>query len=63
MKRGKLIQYLTKQGCVLNREGSNHTVYYNPKANKVTAIPRHIEIDDIFCNKICKQLGVPNIKC
>ena len=62
MKRSKLIKHLNNNGCVLNREGANHTVFFNPKTNKVTAIPRHNEIDDIFCNKICKQLGIPKIK-
>ena len=62
MKRDKFIKYLDKQGCILYREGGNHTVFLNPKTNKVTAIPRHREIDDIFCNDICKQLGIPKIK-
>ena len=61
MKRGKLIKHLHDNGCIFHREGGNHTIYFNPKTNKVTAIPRHSEIDDIFCNKLCKQLGVPKI--
>jgi predicted RNA binding protein YcfA (HicA-like mRNA interferase family) len=62
MKRNKLVGYLTENGCILDREGGNHTVYFNPATKKVTAIPRHNEIDDRLCNKICKQLGVPKIK-
>jgi len=49
-------------GCLFFREGSNHTIYYNPQNNKTTAIPRHNEIKDTFCNDICKQLGIPKIK-
>ena len=32
------------------------------KELKTATIPRDIEIDDILCNKICKQLGIPEIK-
>ena len=62
MKRNKLIKHLTENGCVWEREGSNHTLYLNPKTNVLSAVPRHTEIGDIFCNEICKQLGVPKIK-
>jgi predicted RNA binding protein YcfA (HicA-like mRNA interferase family) len=62
MKRTKLIKYLEIHDCVFFREGGNHTVYVNIKTRKKTAIPRHIEIGDVFCNEICKQLGIPKIK-
>jgi len=62
MKRNQIIKYLQENGCVFDREGSNHTIYYNPKANKSTSIPRHQEIDDRICNEICKQIGIPKIK-
>ena len=62
MKRNQIIKYLQKNGCVWDREGSNHTIYYNPKMNLSTSVPRHQEIDDRICNEICKQLGVPKIK-
>ncbi|MDR2941777.1 MAG: type II toxin-antitoxin system HicA family toxin [Treponema sp.] len=62
MKRNKLIEYLVINGCVFDREGSNHTIYFNPTANKLSAIPKHNEIDDNLCNEICKQLGVKKIK-
>ena len=62
MKRNKIIKHIIENGCLFDREGSNHTVYFNPKTSKSSAIPRHREIDDILCNKICKQLGVPEIK-
>jgi hypothetical protein len=44
------------------REGSNHTIYFNPETKHFSAIPRHREIGDVFCNEICKQLGIPKIK-
>ena len=62
MKRNQLINHLIENGCVWDREGSNHTIYYNPKINKTTSVPRHIEINNIICNEICKQLGIPKIK-
>jgi len=62
MKRNKLINYLTENGCMLHREGGNHSIYFNPQTKKTTALPRHSEIDDNLCNKICKQLGIPKIK-
>jgi predicted RNA binding protein YcfA (HicA-like mRNA interferase family) len=62
MKRNKLIKHLIENGCIRNREGSNHTIYFNPQTNNVSPIPRHREIGDILCDEICKQLGVPKIK-
>jgi len=62
MKRNQLIKHLIGNGCVFDREGRNHTIYYNPVINKSTSVPRHNEIKDKICNEICKQLGVPKIK-
>jgi predicted RNA binding protein YcfA (HicA-like mRNA interferase family) len=61
MKRNQLIKHLELAGCLFFREGANHTIYYNPKNNKTTAIPRHNEIKNTFCNEICKQLEVSRI--
>jgi len=58
MKRTHLIRHLTKQGCEFLREGGNHTVYVNRKAKRVSTVPRHREIDDNLCRKICKDLGI-----
>ena len=46
MKRNQLIKHLNETGCLFFREGSNHTIYYNPKTNKIAPIPRHNEIKD-----------------
>ena len=62
MKRNQLIKHLKENGCERNREGRNHTIYYNPTINKTTSVPRHNEINDVICNEICKQLGIPKIK-
>ncbi len=58
MKRKELIRHLEKCKCDFLREGSNHTVYVNRKENKVSTVPRHREINDHLCLKICKDLGI-----
>ncbi|MBK1990620.1 type II toxin-antitoxin system HicA family toxin [Sphaerospermopsis aphanizomenoides BCCUSP55] len=44
------------------REGSRHSWWWNPDKNRISAIPRHQEIDDILAKKICKDLGIPFTK-
>ncbi len=58
MKRRDLINHLEKEGVLLLREGSNHSIYYNAVNNKVTAVPRHREINDFLARKICKDLEI-----
>lgn len=62
MKRNKLLKHLRNSGCMLLREGGNHSWWINPAQNKRSSIPRHSEIKDILANKICKDLGVNRIK-
>jgi predicted RNA binding protein YcfA (HicA-like mRNA interferase family) len=59
VKRRDLVEHLTAHGCVLLREGGNHSVYVNPTARKVSTVPRHREINDDLARKICKDLDVP----
>lgn len=59
MKRQTLIKHLKKHGCELFREGSRHSVYWNPENRKTTAVPRHSEILDNLARKICNDLGIP----
>jgi len=58
MKRKDLIKHLEKQGCVLLREGSNHSVYINRAKRKASTVPRHKEINDFLAKKICKDLEI-----
>jgi mRNA interferase HicA len=58
MKRTDLLRHLENDGCEFLREGSRHTVYVNRKEKKVSTIPRHREINDNLCRKICKDLGI-----
>lgn len=59
MKRVDLIRHLEAHGCLLLREGSNHTVFLNRAARKVSTVPRHREINEDLARKICKDLEVP----
>ena len=58
MKRHALLKHLEGCGCELFREGSRHTIYWNPANNSTSAIPRHTEIANNLARKICKDLGV-----
>ncbi|HAT49371.1 MAG: type II toxin-antitoxin system HicA family toxin [Nitrospirae bacterium] len=62
MKRSELVRYLRSQGCELLREGGRHSWWWNPSENRRSAIPRHQEIPDLLVHKICRDLGVGNIK-
>jgi len=59
MKRRDLIRHLHTHGCDFLREGSRHTVYYNPTNNLTSSVPRHREIDEFLARKICRDLGIP----
>ena len=58
MKRRDLLKHLEENGCEFLREGGSHTVYVNRMKRKSTTIPRHREIDENLCKKICKDLGI-----
>lgn len=59
MKRREVIRHLTEHGCRFLREGSRHTVYFNPQNRKTSTVPRHNEIADFLARKICKDLEIP----
>ena len=59
MKRRDLIRHLEHHGCEFLREGGNHTVYVNRRAQKSSSVPRHREIIEFTAHKICKGLDVP----
>ncbi len=59
MKRRDLIYYLRTHGCEFLREGGNHTIYVNRMVQKVSAIPRHKEINELLVRKICRDLETP----
>ena len=59
MKLRDLIRHLERHGCEHLREGGNHAVYVNRAKQKVTAVPRHREINEFLVRKICQDLEVP----
>ena len=59
MKRRDLLRHLHAHGCVLKREGGSHSVFINPGANAVSAVPRHTEIKAFLALKICRDLEIP----
>ena len=61
MKRSTLLLHLRRHGCVLKREGANHSLWTNPAIGEVEAVPRHTEIPNKLVRKICRRLGIPEI--
>jgi len=59
MKRRELLRHLAENRCRVFREGARHTIFYNPRNNKTSAVPRHAEINDFLARKICRDLGIP----
>ena len=59
MKRRDLVRHLEKHGCIVDREGARHTIYWNPAAGIAAAVPRHREIKELVARAICDQLRVP----
>ena len=62
MKRLELIQHLHAHGCLLLREGANHSVYVNPANNQQATVGRHRELDNLMCRVVCRQLGIAGIR-
>lgn len=58
MKRLDLTRHLLLNGCELLREGGNHSVFVNRSKGKVSAVPRHREINEMLARKICKDLEI-----
>ena len=58
MKRKQFLAYLNQNGCQLVREGSRHSLFRNEQNGFISAVPRHPELNDITCAKICKELGI-----
>ncbi|MBW4637807.1 MAG: addiction module toxin, HicA family [Gloeocapsa sp. UFS-A4-WI-NPMV-4B04] len=59
MKRRDLIRHLEAYSYQLLREDGNHSIYINRAVQKVSAVPRHREINDFLAQKICHDLQIP----
>jgi mRNA interferase HicA len=60
MNRRDLIRHLLNHGCVLVREGGNHSWWGNAINGRRSAVPRHTEIPNPLARKICRDLGIPD---
>jgi mRNA interferase HicA len=61
MKRRKLIKYLEINECFKLREGAKHSLYKNTKTGDISTVPRHPDIKESLCRKICRDLNIPDI--
>src|SRR5438105_3569472 len=58
MKREGLLRHLRRHGCVLRREGKEHTLWENPQTGHAEAVPRHAEIANTLAKRICRKLSI-----
>jgi mRNA interferase HicA len=58
VKRAAPLRHLSDHGCALLREGGRHSIWKNPRLDRLTAVPRHAEVNDNLARKICKDLGI-----
>ncbi len=52
-----LIQKGVRDAILL--KGQHPVVYVNRKSGKVSALPRHCEINEFLAQKICRDLEIP----
>jgi hypothetical protein len=62
MKREKILKYFRQHNCEVFREGKRHTIIINLTNDKVTALPRHPDINDKLVLSMCKDLEIPKIQ-
>ena len=58
MKRKQFLRDLKRSGCILDRPGSRHDIYINPRTGQKQPVPRHTEIDNDLAKHIRKYLGL-----
>lgn len=61
IKLADLERHLRAHGCELLREGGRHTIWWNPKNQRRTSVPRHRELPATTAKAICAQLGIDTI--
>ena len=61
MKREKVLKYFREHNCYIYREGKKHSIVINRDNDKVTALPRHPDINDNLILSLCKDLDIPKI--
>jgi mRNA interferase HicA len=60
MKREGLLRHLRMHGCILRREGKEHSLWENPSNGHAEAVPRHVEISNVLARRICRRLSIPD---
>lgn len=59
MKFLDLIRTITDEGAVLVRHGHDHDWYRNVVTGRMTAVPRHREVNENTARKIVRILAAP----
>ena len=54
MRRERLLRHLRRHGCVIRREGKEHSLWENPQTGHAEAVPRHAEIANLLARRICR---------
>ncbi len=62
MKRGDFLRHLKLHGCVLEREGGQHSIYKNLIKETMSPVPRHNELGPGIIRKICGELEIERPK-
>jgi mRNA interferase HicA len=58
VKLRELARHLAGHGCLVVRQGGNHTLWQNPRSGKVAPVPRHREVKEGTIHAICRQLEI-----
>lgn len=62
MKRRDLMKHLAAHGCKTLREGGRHTIVCDAFQHRTSSVPRHNEVNDFTARKICRDLGIPEVR-
>ena len=60
MKREALLRHPRRNGCVIRREGKEHSLWENPQTGHAEAVPRHVEVSNLLAKGICRKLSIPD---
>ena len=60
MRFSELERILRENGCIIYREGANHTIWQNPITGKKFPVPRHKqkEVTDGTLRSILRDAGI-----
>jgi len=61
-KLRKFEKHLKKHKCVLDHEGGDHPIWYNPDNGMDASLVRHEEILQVTADAVCLRLGIPRYR-